>query len=55
SGQFEGLGRYTAVQFPVALVLASFAGDTRHQVWLTASAMLYAICMALFVTVHPLF
>ena len=27
SGQFEGLGRYTSVQFPIALVLASFGGD----------------------------
>lgn len=55
SGQFEGLGRYTSVQFPIALVLASFAGETRHHVLLTASGVLYAICMALFVTVHPLF
>ena len=30
SGQFEGLGRYCSVQFPIALALASFPGDTRH-------------------------
>ena len=39
SGQFEGLGRYTSVQFPIALVLASFSGEMRHHVMLTASAM----------------
>lgn len=55
SGQFEGLGRYTSVQFPVALALASFAGEFRHHVMFAASAMLYALGMAMFVTVHPLF
>jgi hypothetical protein len=55
SGQFEGLGRYCSVQFPIALVLASFGGEMRHHLLLTTSAILYAICMALFVTVHPLF
>ncbi len=55
SGQFEGLGRYCSVQLPIALVLASLPGDTRHGVILAASAMIYAICLALFVTVHPLF
>lgn len=55
SGQFEGLGRYTSVQFPIALALASFPGEMRHHVMLTASAMLYALGLAMFVTVHPLF
>ena len=55
SGQFEGLGRYTSVQFPVALALASFAGEIRHHVMLAAFAMLYALGLAMFVTVHPLF
>ena len=55
SGQFEGLGRYCAVQFPIALALASLNGEVRHLVLLTASAVLYAIGLALFVTVHPLF
>ena len=55
SGQFEGLGRYTSVQFPVALALASFSGEVRHYILLAASAGLYAIAMAMFVTVHPLF
>jgi hypothetical protein len=55
SGQLEGLGRYASVQFPIALALASFNGETRHTVLLAVFAMLYAICFALFVTVHPLF
>jgi hypothetical protein len=55
SGQFEGLGRYCAVQFPIALALAGVQGEFRHHVLLAASSVLYAIGLALFVTVHPLF
>jgi hypothetical protein len=55
SGQFEGLGRYASVQFPIALALASFAGEGRHLLMLAASAILYALGLAMFVTVHPLF
>jgi hypothetical protein len=55
SGVFEGLARYAAVQFPVALALASLGGELRHSVFLAVSAALYGICLALFVNVHPLF
>jgi len=55
SGQLEGLGRYASVQFPIAIALASTAGEVRHLALLTAFAMLYAVCLSLFVTVHPLF
>jgi hypothetical protein len=55
SGQFEGLGRYTSVLFPMPIVLASFAGELRHHMLLAASAVLYALGLAMFVTVHPLF
>jgi hypothetical protein len=55
SGQLEGLGRYASVQFPIALALARSGTETRHMILLSMSAMLYAICFALFVTVHPLF
>ena len=55
SGQFEGLGRYCSVQFPIALALASVGGETRHLLLLAMSAALYALGLALFVTVHPLF
>jgi hypothetical protein len=55
SGQFEGLARYTAVQFPVFLALASLGGELRHHVLLATSAALYGLCLAMFVNVHPLF
>lgn len=55
SGQLEGLGRYASVQFPLALALGSLSGQTRHVVLLSASTILYVICLALFTTVHPLF
>lgn len=55
SGQLEGLGRYASVQFPIALALASGGTMTRHATILTVFAVLYTICFALFVTVHPLF
>lgn len=55
SGQFEGLGRYCSVQFPIALALASLQGEVRHHVLLSASAIFYALGLAMFATVHPLF
>lgn len=55
SGQLEGLGRYGSVQFPLALALASGRGNARHIVTLSVFAILYLICFALHVTVHPLF
>jgi hypothetical protein len=55
SGQLEGLGRSTSVQFPLALALARGGSTTRHTLTLAAFAALYVICFALFVTVHPLF
>jgi hypothetical protein len=55
SGQFEGLGRYCSVLFPVPILLASFHGETRHLGLIAGSAMLYALGLALFANVHPLF
>jgi hypothetical protein len=55
SGQFEGLGRYCSVLFPVPMLLASFQGETRHLGLIAGSAMLYALGLALFVNAHPLF
>jgi hypothetical protein len=55
SGQLEGLGRYASVQFPIALALARGGSMTRHALTLALFAVLYTICFALFVTVHPLF
>ncbi|MGH9383698.1 MAG: hypothetical protein ACRD2N_05365, partial [Vicinamibacterales bacterium] len=55
TGQFEGLGRYCSVLFPVSMLLASLQGETRHLGLIAGSAMLYALGLALFVNVHPLF
>jgi len=55
SGQYEGLGRYTAVLFPVPIYLASLQGETRHIVLIALASMLYTLGLALFVNVHPLF
>jgi hypothetical protein len=55
SGQFEGLGRYTSVQFPLFLALASVGRAAFHVVVFTTFVLLYVICLSLFVTVHPLF
>jgi hypothetical protein len=55
SGQLEGLGRYTLVQFPIFIALASVISESRHTAWTAASAIFYAVCLALFATVHPLF
>jgi hypothetical protein len=55
SGQFEGLGRYTSVQFPIFLALASFRSNAVHYVLFPICAVLYIVCLSLFVTVHPLF
>lgn len=55
SGQFEGLGRYASVQFPIALALGSLSGEIRHALLLGTSAVLYALGLAMFATVHPVF
>lgn len=55
SGQYEGLGRYTSVLFPVALLGGSIAHSTIRATCLGLSATFHALCLALFVNVHPLF
>jgi hypothetical protein len=55
SGQFEGLGRYAAVLFPLPLLLGSLGGETRHIVLMASAAMLYTLGLVLFTNVHPLF
>lgn len=56
SGVFEGLGRYTAVLFPAFI----WMGATIRSPWLQgfavfASGVLYLLCLALWVTIHPIF
>ena len=55
SGQPEGLGRYCSVLFPVSIALASLQGEFRHMALMTAMAMLFGVCLSLFVNAHPLF
>ncbi|MDE3154045.1 MAG: hypothetical protein KGN76_03040 [Acidobacteriota bacterium] len=55
SGVFEGLGRYCSVMFPFFIWLAgrrSHAGRTAIPI---VSASLYALCLSLFVNLHPIF
>jgi hypothetical protein len=55
SGQFEGLGRYCSVLFPLPILLGSLQGATRHHGLMTGFAMVYALGLILFGNVHPLF
>jgi hypothetical protein len=55
SGQYEGLGRYCAVLFPIPIWLGSLRGEARLT-WLVACFVLfYALGLVLFGNVHPLF
>lgn len=55
SGQYEGLGRYCAVLFPIPIWLGSLHGEARLT-WLVACFVLfYTLGLVLFGNVHPLF
>jgi hypothetical protein len=55
SGQFEGLGRYCAVLFPVFIWLATLRSRFAFDGVVVVFATLYTLCLALFTNVHPLF
>jgi hypothetical protein len=55
SGQYEGVGRYCAVLFPFFIWLASATSRSSFTACVVIFAMLYTLCMALFVNIHPLF
>jgi hypothetical protein len=55
SGQYEGLGRYCSVLFPLPILLGSFKGETRHFGLVTSFVMFYTLGLVLFGNVHPLF
>ncbi|MEO5739654.1 MAG: mannosyltransferase family protein [Vicinamibacterales bacterium] len=55
SGLVEGMGRYAAVLFPVALWLATLRTRLVRDGILVAFAMLYVLCLALFTKVYPLY
>jgi hypothetical protein len=55
SGQYEGLGRYCSVMFPCFIWLGSLRGRALATWLVVIFAMLYTLCLALFVTIRPLF
>jgi hypothetical protein len=55
SGSLLGLGRYGAVLFPFAIVLATFRSEASRTTILVVSAALYMLCLALFTNIHPIF
>jgi len=55
SGQFEGLGRYCSVLFPLPILFGSMRGETRHLGLMTGFVLFYTLGLVLFGNVHPLF
>lgn len=56
SDQFEGMGRYCAVLFPMPIFLASvIRSATPHHLLLFVYGTFYMLVLALFVNVHPIF
>ncbi|HYE88485.1 MAG TPA: mannosyltransferase family protein, partial [Vicinamibacterales bacterium] len=55
SGQYEGLGRYCSVLFPLPILFGSLKGETRHLGLMTGFVLFYALGLILFGNVHPLF
>ena len=55
SGQFEGLGRYSAVLFPFQIWLAWAASPPVLALIYGAYAVLYVVALTLFTTLHPIF
>jgi hypothetical protein len=55
SGQYEGLGRYCSVLFPLSIFFGSLKGETRHLGLMTGFVMFYTLGLMLFGNVHPLF
>jgi hypothetical protein len=55
SGQYEGLGRYCSVLFPLPILFGSLRGETRHLGLMTGFVLFYTLGLVLFGNVHPLF
>jgi len=55
SGQYEGLGRYCSVLFPLPVLLGSLNGHARHLGLIAGCVMFYTLGLVLFGNVHPLF
>jgi hypothetical protein len=55
SGQYEGLGRYCSVLFPLPILLGSLKGQLRQLCLLAICIRFYTLGHVLFTNVHPLF
>ena len=55
SGEFEGLGRYCAVLFPFFIWIGTWQSPLVQQLVVVGFAAFYALCVSLFVTLHPIF
>jgi len=55
SSDMQGIGRYTAVLFPLFIVLGTLRSDRLHEAVLVVSALFLAVFAGLFVTLHPIF
>jgi hypothetical protein len=55
SGQYEGLGRYTSVFFPIAILAGAIQQPSFRLLVLGISAAFYTLCLVLFVNAHPIF
>ena len=55
SGQYEGLGRYCAVLFPLPILLGGLKGEMRHLGLIVSFVLVYSLGLVLFGNVHPLF
>jgi hypothetical protein len=55
TGHLVGLGRYTAVLFPMYLWLATLRSPLWQSGLIALFAMLYMLCQSLFVNLHPIF
>jgi hypothetical protein len=55
SGEYEGLGRYCSVLFPIPLLLGCIRGQVSQLLLLVLMVRVYALGQVLFTNVHPLF
>ena len=55
ASDLQGIGRYTAVLFPLFIVMGTLRSDRLHEAVLVVSALFLAVFAGLFVTLHPIF
>jgi hypothetical protein len=55
SGQFEGLGRYSAVLFPFQIWVAASTSEAWRPLIYASYGVLYGLTLAMFTTLHTLY